>query len=146
MIPMKSTRTAFNRILMLILTAWPLAATLAAEASARKPNVIVILADDLGYGDVGVHGCKDIPTPNIDAFARSGIRFSSGYVSAPLCGPTRAALMTGRYQSRFGHEFNPPAMTEPNPAKLALDLRETTFADRMKRAGYITEVAPRRGR
>jgi arylsulfatase A-like enzyme len=138
MIPMKSTRSAFTRILMLILTAWPLAATLAAEASARKPNVIVILADDLGYGDVGVHGCKDIPTPNIDAFARSGIRFSSGYVSAPLCGPTRAALMTGRYQSRFGHEFNPPAMTEPNPAKLALDLRETTFADRMKRAGYIT--------
>jgi arylsulfatase A-like enzyme len=138
MIPMKSTRSAFNRILMLILTAWPLAATLAAEASARKPNVIVILADDLGYGDVGVHGCKDIPTPNIDALARSGIRFSSGYVTGPLCGPTRAALMTGRHQCRFGHEFNPPAMTEPNPDKLALDLRETTFADRMKSAGYIT--------
>jgi arylsulfatase A-like enzyme len=108
------------------------------SASARKPNILVILADDLGYGDVGVHGCKDIPTPNIDAFARSGIRFSSGYVSAPLCGPTRAALMTGRYQSRFGHEFNPPAITEPNPGKLGLDLRETTFAQRMKSAGYVT--------
>ena len=107
-------------------------------APARKPNVLVILADDLGYGDVGVHGCKDIPTPNIDALARSGIRFSSGYVTGPLCGPTRAALMTGRHQCRFGHEFNPPAMTEPNPAKLALDLRETTIADRMKRAGYVT--------
>lgn len=107
-------------------------------APARRPNVLVILADDLGYGDVGVHGCKDIPTPNIDALARSGIRFSSGYVTGPLCSPTRAALMTGRHQSRFGHEFNPPAVTEPNPGKLALDLRETTFPDRMRSAGYVT--------
>jgi arylsulfatase A-like enzyme len=107
-------------------------------AAAEKPNVLVILADDLGYGDVGVHGCKDIPTPNIDAFARSGIRFSSGYVTGPLCSPTRAALMAGRHQSRFGHEFNPPAITEPDPLSLGLDLRETTFADRMKSAGYVT--------
>jgi arylsulfatase A-like enzyme len=127
-----------TRILSLIFAVWPLAALPAAEAPARKPNILLILADDLGYGDVGVHGCKDIPTPHIDALARSGVRFSSGYVTAPLCGPTRAALMTGRHQCRFGHEFNPPAITEPNPAKLALDLRETTVADRLKRAGYVT--------
>ncbi len=135
---MQSALTPMTRILPLILAVWPLATLPAAETIARKPNILLILADDFGYGDVGVHGCTDIPTPNIDAFARSGIRFSSGYVTGPLCSPTRAAVMTGRHQCRFGHEFNPPAVTEPNPGNLALDLRETTFADRMKSAGYVT--------
>lgn len=128
---MKSTLTLFTALLLA-----PLATLHAADTP--KPNILVILADDLGYGDVGVHGCKDIPTPHIDALARSGIRFTSGYVTGPLCSPTRAALMAGRHQCRFGHELNPPAITEPNPGKIGLDLRETTFADRMKRAGYVT--------
>ncbi|MFM7179859.1 MAG: sulfatase [Verrucomicrobiales bacterium] len=123
---------SFAALLLAQTLAW------AAPAAAGSPNVVVIIVDDLGFGDIGVHGCKDIPTPNIDAFARTGVRFSSGYVSAPLCSPTRAALMTGRYQARFGHEFNPPAITEPNPTKLALDLNQTTFAQRMKSAGYVT--------
>ena len=76
-------------------------------AASDKPNVLVIVADDLGYGDIGVHGGKLVPTPNIDALAASGVRCSSGYVSCPYCSPTRAGLLTGRYQTRFGHEFNP---------------------------------------
>src|ERR671913_354104 len=79
----------------------------AGEAPARRPNIVVIVSDDQGYADVGVHGCKDIPTPHLDALANAGVRCTSGYVSGPYCSPTRAGLLTGRYQTRFGHEFNP---------------------------------------
>src|SRR5262245_49665634 len=79
----------------------------APAAEGRKPNIIVILADDLGYADIGIHGAKQIKTPNIDSLAQNGVRCTSGYVSAPYCSPTRAGLLTGRYQQRFGHEFNP---------------------------------------
>ena len=78
-----------------------------AQAKNRKPNIVILLADDMGYADVGFHGCKDIPTPNIDGLAKKGVRFTNGYVSGPYCSPTRAGLLTGRYQTRFGHEFNP---------------------------------------
>mgnify|MGYP000079575515 CR=1 FL=1 len=106
-----------------------------AEGGARKPNVVVIVADDLGYADIGVHGCKDIPTPHIDSLAAGGVRFTNGYVSCPVCSPTRAGLLTGRYQQRFGHEFN----TGPGPdGDVGLPLTETTLADRMKAAGYAT--------
>jgi arylsulfatase A-like enzyme len=97
-----------------------------------KPNILIIVGDDLGYADVGFHGCKDIPTPNLDALAASGVRFTNGYVSGPYCSPTRAGLLTGRYQQRFGHEFNP---SEPNDG---LPLSEITLADRLKTAGYAT--------
>lgn len=112
-----------------------LAATALAEA-ARKPNVIVILADDLGYADVGFNGCKDIPTPNIDSLAKHGVRCSSGYVSHSFCSPTRAGLMTGRYQQRFGHENNPAYL--PEDTKVGLPLSQKTIADVMKSAGYVT--------
>ncbi|HYT87473.1 MAG TPA: sulfatase-like hydrolase/transferase, partial [Gemmataceae bacterium] len=72
-----------------------------------RPNILLIVADDLGYGDIGVHGGKAVPTPHLDKLAKSGIRCTSGYVSAPYCSPSRAGLLTGRYQTRFGHEFNP---------------------------------------
>ena len=104
-------------------------------ASAR-PNILVIVGDDMGYGDIGVHGCKDIPTPHLDSLAKNGVRCTSGYVSGPYCSPTRAGLMTGRYQQRFGHEFNPGP--PPEGAEIGLPLTETTFADRMKAAGYTT--------
>lgn len=74
----------------------------------------MIVADDLGYADLGIHGCQDIPTPNIDSLAGKGVRCTSGYVSCPVCSPTRAGLMTGRYQQRFGHEFNPGAPLGPS--------------------------------
>jgi len=107
-----------------------------ALAQTRPPNVIVILADDLGYSDLGVQGGRDIPTPNIDSLAASGTRFTQAYVSCPYCSPTRAGLNTGRYQTRFGHEFN-----EPGPAQrdqFGLPLSEKTIADRLKALGYAT--------
>ena len=99
--------------------------------AADRPNILFIVGDDMGYGDVGFHRCPDIPTPNLDALAASGVRFTSGYVSGPYCSPTRAGLMTGRYQQRFGHEFNPTGSH-------GLPLSETTLADRLKAAGYVT--------
>jgi arylsulfatase A-like enzyme len=109
----------------------------AAASSADKPNVLVIVADDLGYGDIGVHGGKDVPTPHIDALAASGVRCTSGYVSAPYCSPSRAGLVTGRYQTRFGHEFNPHQGEE---AKLGLPLDQRTIADHLRTAGYATAI------
>ncbi|MEX6691184.1 sulfatase-like hydrolase/transferase [Danxiaibacter flavus] len=70
-----------------------------------KPNIILILADDLGHNDLSTYGNKDIPTPNIDQLASEGVRFTNGYCSSPICSPSRAGLMTGRYQQRFGFEF-----------------------------------------
>ena len=78
-----------------------------ALAQSGQPNIVIILADDLGYGDVGFNGCPDYPTPNIDSLAANGVRCSSGYVTHPFCSPSRAALITGRYQQRFGHENQP---------------------------------------
>lgn len=112
-----------------LLAAGPLAA-----AEPSRPNVLVIVGDDMGYADIGVHGCKDIPTPNLDALAKAGVRCTNGYVSGPYCSPTRAGLLTGRYQTRFGHEFNPGAQ----PKAPGLPLTETTLANRLKDAGYVT--------
>ena len=103
-----------------------------------KPNILVILADDLGWGELSCQGfTQQIPTPNIDSIANNGVRFTSGYVSGPYCSPTRAGLMTGRYQQRFGHEFNPgPAASAPKT--FGLSLNETTIANHLKTAGYAT--------
>lgn len=79
----------------------------------RRSNVIVILADDLGYGDTGVYGSAIIKTPHIEALAADGVRFTQAYVTHPVCAPSRAAILTGRYQTRFGWEFNPVGRTAP---------------------------------
>jgi arylsulfatase A-like enzyme len=107
-------------------------------AETPKPNVVVIVADDLGYGDLGFQGGSDIPTPNLDGLARSGTRCSSGYVSCPVCSPTRAGLFTGRYQQRFGHEFNPGQQTADEQDRFGLPTTEITLADQLKKAGYHT--------
>ncbi|MSU26510.1 MAG: sulfatase, partial [Pedosphaera sp.] len=113
-----------------------LAGALAASA-ATKPNILLIISDDHGWGDVGVNGCKDIPTPHLDSLAKNGVRFTSGYVSGPYCSPTRAGLMTGRYQTRFGHEFNPGQALSPEK-KFGLSLNETPLPQKLKAAGYKT--------
>src|SRR5215208_5581772 len=105
---------------------------LAAAAAGDKPNILVILSDDVGWAEFGFQGAKDVPTPNIDAIAKNGVRFTQGYVSGPYCSPTRAGLMTGRYQTRFGHEFNSVAQ------RMRLPLTETTLADRLRAQGYAT--------
>jgi len=119
-------------------------ATLAIPASLtaagnRRPNIIVIVADDLGYAELGCQGSKDIPTPNTDSIAKNGVRFTSGYVSCPVCSPTRAGLITGRYQQRFGHEFNPGPAGQASE-NFGLPLAETTLASRLKSAGYTTGI------
>jgi len=101
-------------------------------AEARKPNVLIFLSDDVGWAEYGFQGGKDIPTPNIDAIAKNGVRCTQGYVSGPYCSPTRAGLMTGRYQTRFGHENN----NVPNVS--GLPLTESTIADRLRAQGYAT--------
>lgn len=104
----------------------------------NKPNLIIILTDDQGYHDVGFNGCKDIPTPNLDSIARNGVRFSNGYVSYSVCSPSRAGLLTGRYEERFGHERNP--QWQPHNPHSGLPLTETTLADALGKVGYYSEV------
>lgn len=105
--------------------------------AAEKPNILVIVADDLGYADLGVHGGKEVATPNIDALAASGVRCTNGYVTAPYCSPSRAGFLTGKAQTRFGHEFNPHVGDE---AKLGLPLDQRTIANVLHDAGYATAL------
>jgi arylsulfatase A-like enzyme len=104
----------------------------------KKPNIVLIVADDLGYGDLGFQGGKEIPTPHLDSLAAGGVRLTDGYVSCPVCSPTRAGLATGRYQQRFGHEFNPGQAQSKEGAVTGLPLSETTLASALKQAGYTT--------
>lgn len=130
------------RILSKLVTIVALAFASASLAAARQPNIVILLADDLGYADIGFHGCRDIPTPNLDALAAGGVRFTNAYVSCPYCSPSRAGLLTGRYQQRFGHEFNPGPTGEPTSPNvdmtIGLPVAETTIADRLQAAGYAT--------
>ena len=100
------------------------------------PNIIVILTDDQGYNDVGFNGSTEIPTPNIDRIANDGVVFTAGYVSFPVCGPSRAGLLTGRYQDRFGFSRNP--LWAPKDPSQGLPLSEETIADALGKAGYQT--------
>jgi arylsulfatase A-like enzyme len=100
--------------------------------SEDRPNIIILLADDLGWADLGYQGSEDIRSPHIDKLANNGIRFTDGHVSASVCSPSRAGLMTGRYQQRFGHEANSPPPTD------GMDLKQLTMADRLKKLGYRT--------
>jgi arylsulfatase A-like enzyme len=106
------------------------AACLAAAGAAAKPNVILIYSDDHGFADLGAQGVdRDIRTPHLDALARDGVRFARGYVTAPQCVPSRAGVITGRYQQRFGVDDN---------LKGPLPLAELTIAERLKAAGYVS--------
>jgi arylsulfatase A-like enzyme len=133
---------------------------LAAVATAdNRPNILLIVGDDMGFADIGVNGCKDIPTPNLDALAAAGARCTNGYVSAPYCSPARAGMLTGRYQTRFGHEMNPGQdKSNKKASKKAtvgskeqdealestggdgLPVSETLIAKRFKDVGYATAL------
>jgi len=103
-------------------------------AGETKPNILLIVADDLGYGDVSVQGCNEFATPHLDSIAKAGMRFKSGYVAAPVCGPSRAALLTGRHNCRIlPFEGNPPPGSDTG-----LPLAHKTMADHLKAAGYRT--------
>lgn len=104
------------------------------QQAGNRPNIIVIIADDLGYGDTSAYGSTLIRTPNLDAMAADGVRFTRGYVSHPVCAPSRAALLTGRYQERFGYEFNPVGRDREG----GVDASEIMAPALMKQAGYRT--------
>jgi arylsulfatase A-like enzyme len=122
---------SFYSVLLLLL------ATHVAHAQTRRPNIVIIVADDIGYADFGFQGSTDIPTPSIDRLARAGVRFTNAYVSGPYCSPTRAGLLTGLYPQRFGHEFNPAPALGPAPG---LPLGQRTIADRLREHGYRTAL------
>ena len=107
-------------------------------AKVEKPNMIVIMCDDLGYADVGFNGCKDIPTPHIDSIARNGVRCTNGYVAYSVCGPSRAGFMTARYPQRFGFERNP--QYQPQDPDMGLTREEKTIAELLRPAGYHSGI------
>lgn len=105
-------------------------------AAGESPtNILILLADDLGYADIGVNGCTDFGTPNIDSIAQNGIRFTNGYVAAPVCSPSRAGLISGRYPTHFGYEFN---HIKADLAPFGLPPSIKTAARWFKDAGYFT--------
>ena len=115
--------------------------TLTSAATATvlaKPNVLVILVDDLGYNDVSYNGATQIQTTNIDRLVNSGIKFTSGYVTYPTCTPSRAGLLTGRYPSRFGLEGN--LTYAPFDDNHGLPIEETLFPERLQEEGYRTGI------
>ncbi|MFT5142691.1 MAG: arylsulfatase A-like enzyme [Rhodothermales bacterium] len=124
----------------------PFAALLAAllqigcAGPTSQPNIILLFSDDAGYADFGFQGSPDIKTPNLDRLAASGIRFTNGYVSASVCAPSRAGMLTGRYQQRFGFEYNLPGKPDPDVPDSArgLPLSELTIANHLKNLGYAT--------
>ncbi len=106
----------------------------------KPPNIVLFFADDAGYADFGFQGSTTHATPHVDSIAANGIRFTQGYVSASVCSPSRAGMLTGRYQQRFGHESNLPGMADEAVSEelRGLPLSETTLADLLQRHGYTT--------
>lgn len=109
-----------------------------------KPNIVFILSDDAGYADFGFQGSKDFKTPNLDALAKSGVKFTQAYVSAAVCGPSRAGLLTGMYQQKFGYEENnvPGYMSHSGLTgdNMGLPLDKKTVGDYLQKLGYKTAV------
>jgi len=112
--------------------------TKAEAPTQRPPNIVVIMADDLGYGDICGYSCQGLTTPNIDSLGTNGVRFTDGHVTAPVCSPSRAGFITGRYQQRFGHEFNAGGAARSHKMGLGLPTSESTLPEVLKQAGYVT--------
>lgn len=128
----------FCKIIVSFLTVSILSIFNAGAQTTGFPNIILIVTDDQGYKDVGFNGSKDILTPNIDQIAASGVVFEQGYVTYAVCGPSRAGLITGRYQDKFGFVRNP--LLAPHDATMGLPISETTLADALKSKGYATKA------
>lgn len=122
-------------ILIIILT---IGHFLLGQQNSDKPNIIVIMTDDMGYADVGFNGCTDIPTPNIDSIADHGVNLVNGYVTFAVCSPSRAGFITGRYQDRFGYTSNPTI--NPNNPIAGLPTDEKTIAELLHPKGYKSAI------
>jgi arylsulfatase A-like enzyme len=115
------------------------------SAAQEQPNIIFLFADDAGYADFGFQGSTEMKTPNLDKLAQQGVTFTQGYVTDATCGPSRAGLITGKYQQRFGYEeINVPGYMSENSKFLAddmgLPLDQVTIADYLKTLGYKTAM------
>ena len=131
---MQSHSSLAKVVIALALSATALPSLFATETvRTDKPNIVILFADDLGYADLGCQGSKEVISPHTDSIAANGARFTAGYVTAPQCCPSRAGLLPGRYQNRFGFEDN-----NSNKAIGGLPLSEKTIADFLKAAGYTT--------
>jgi len=125
---------------ILFIMFWEMSLMLPVSAqNGELPNIVIFLADDLGYEELGCQGNTDIPTPNIDQIASDGIRFTNGYVCNSYCSPSRAGLMTGRYPNRFGYESNIVGHQNEDP-NLGLPMEETTLAEYLLEAGYVSAI------
>lgn len=126
-------RSALRRIGGLLMAA------VGGARAAERPNIVLILADDLGYGDLGVYGNTSSRTPNLDRLAREGLRFTDFHSNGPMCTPTRTALLTGRYQNRFGREFE-GALSAKDDYDVGLPLKAVTIAEVLRKTGYATAM------
>ena len=128
------TRRAFLRALGAFAGAAVVPQAILGRQTKRRPNVLLIFTDDQGAIDVNCYGAKDLITPNMDRLAKEGTRFTQFYVGAPVCSPSRAALMTGRYPQRAGLSTNAPSQ----PGRAGMPTEQVTIAEMMKAAGYTT--------
>jgi arylsulfatase A-like enzyme len=133
----RSTKPAAVAFVLFLCSSCILTQSAAADSRGELPNIVLLVADDLGYGELGCQGNSQIPTPHIDSIATNGVRFTQGYVTAAFCSASRAGLLTGRYQTRFGYEFNPIGAKNEDP-DAGLPVTEKTLADVLVNAGYIT--------
>ncbi|NKC01903.1 MAG: sulfatase-like hydrolase/transferase [Pseudomonadales bacterium] len=132
----QNTRKRLFAQLSIAVLAVIVSGSLWAGGDDKQPNIILILADDLGYGDIGAYGNEVIQTLNIDQLAHDGVQFDNGYVSHPTCSPSRAGLMTGRNQPRHGWEFNPAGRDRV----VGMSTETPTIAERLKDEGYATAL------
>ena len=124
--------------LLAALCAASLGCSPARDARDVRPDVVLIVADDLGYADLGFQGSEEIATPHLDRLARAGVRFSDAYVSSPLCAPTRAGLLTGRDANRFGYTTATGTFQEQMRGDVGVPLSETLLPERLRDEGYAT--------
>ena len=122
-------------IILILLAFVPAYSGASVKNPKKKPNILIFYIDDMGYSQPSCYGGKLIKTPNIDRISSNGIRFTNGYVSAPICSPSRVGLLTGRYQARTGHDAN----SGRTPGR-ELDLEEVTLAELLKEQGYKTGI------
>ena len=113
--------------------------SLGAQPTASRPNIVLIITDDVGYGDIGSYGAPDIKTPNIDSLAKAGTRFTQFYANASSCTPTRAGLISGRYQQRYSLE-RPLGHASSADAKLGLPATGQSLPQLLRKQGYATAL------
>ena len=132
-------RAARVLLALLVLLTTALGKQASAAEPAKRPNIVILFADDLGYGELGFQGNEQIPTPHIDAIAKQGVRFTAGYVTASYCSPSRAGMLSGHYQAKFGYHTNVMPHTVEG-SDLGIPGEEITLGEQLQQAGYRTGI------